>query len=135
MKQLITIFSGWLLLLTVSSVFAENPTFNCQISGKNNCIQHFKKNPIALHNISHQRLITATFYSGSLRDNIVRTAHENGWSTVVWNAPEDYKWIGETRIAAATIQDIFRKLLTNYPLQAQFYNGNHVLAIVPRNLP
>ncbi len=78
---------------------------------------------------------SATLYPGSLKYNIVRIAQSFGWNTVVWNVPDDYNWVGTTTITATSFAGILRKLLLNYPLQAQFYQGNHVLVIVPRNLP
>lgn len=81
-----------------------------------------------------QRLYVATLATGSLRYNIIRVAREYGWNTVVWNAPEDYLWVGQTHIAASNLQNIMQQILCKYPLQAQFYYGNHVLAVVPRNL-
>lgn len=74
-------------------------------------------------------------YPGSLKGNMVRIGKAQGWRTVVWNAPEDYRWIGRSVIYATSLQAALNKVLVNYPLQAQFYRGNHVLAIVPRNLP
>lgn len=78
---------------------------------------------------------SAMLYQGSLRHNIIRIAHNYGWDTVVWTAPEDYLWSGYARVTGNSLQELFSKILIKYPLQAQFYSGNHVLAIVPRNLP
>lgn len=79
--------------------------------------------------------VTITLYPGSLEYNIIRIAKNHGWSSVVWNYPADFQWVGLTHITAPSLQAAFIKLLSNYPLQAQFYHGNHVLAIAPRNLP
>ncbi len=89
---------------------------------------------------SHNKIVyyhppSATLYPGSLKYNIVRIAQSFGWNTVVWSAPNDYSWVGTTTITASSFAGILRKLLVNYPLQAQFYQGNHVLVIAPRNLP
>lgn len=78
---------------------------------------------------------SAMMYQGSLRHNIIRIAHNYGWDTVVWNNQEDYLWSGNARITGNSLAEVFSKILIKYPLQAQFYSGNHVLAIVPRNLP
>lgn len=75
-----------------------------------------------------------TFYPGSLKNNIVRIARAYGWKHIIWNSAEDYHWIGKIRVAANDLPDILRKLLKDYPLQADFYNGNHVLVIKPRTL-
>jgi len=80
-------------------------------------------------------LYSAMLYQGSLKYNIIRIGHNYGWKTVVWEAPEDYVWIGTARITGTSLSAIMNKILRGYPLQAQFYQGNRVLAIVPRNLP
>lgn len=77
----------------------------------------------------------ALMMPGSLQQNIIRIGHHYGWQTVVWNAQDDYTWVGKATISSDSVQGILSKILVNYPLQAQFYQGNRVLAIVPRNLP
>jgi hypothetical protein len=76
-----------------------------------------------------------TMVPGSLKQNIVRIGHQYGWRTVVWNVPEDYIWVGRATVRGDSLSSIMMRILVDYPLQAQFYQGNHVLAIVPRNLP
>lgn len=76
-----------------------------------------------------------TLYPGSLKHNLIRIGHNYGWDTVVWNAQEDYLWIGTTTITGDNLEKMLTRVLIKYPLQAQFYQGNRVLAIVPRNLP
>lgn len=73
-------------------------------------------------------------YPGSLQQNIDRLAREYGWPQVVWNVPDDYHWVGHVRVAANNLPDILRNILTNYPLQANFYQGNHILVIQPRTV-
>jgi hypothetical protein len=80
------------------------------------------------------RPLTVMAYPGSLRNNIQRIAGYCGWQTV-WNPPCDYRWYGKTLIRGASLSDVFRKMLINYPVQAVFYRGNRILAISPRNLP
>lgn len=70
----------------------------------------------------------------SLKNNILRIAKQFGWPQVIWKAPADYEWIGKTAIQGGSIQVIFSKLLADYPLQAVFYKGNHVLLIKSRTL-
>ncbi len=82
---------------------------------------------------SDQTLLSVTVYSGSLKENIERIATHYGWPQIVWDAP-DYNWIGQTRIEGPNLFSILRQLLTSYPLQAIFYQGNHVLLIHPRTL-
>lgn len=80
---------------------------------------------------------TTTFnvvYSGSLKNNIERLAKQYGWDQVVWNAPSDYTWVGNTRINATTLPGVLNQLLADFPLQAVFYQGNHVLEIIPRTI-
>jgi hypothetical protein len=90
---------------------------------------------IATHRYQSERYYVAYLSPGSLKQNVVDIARRYGWQTVVWNAPDDYPWVGRTTIRGQSLQEIFTKILQKYPLQAQFYQGNHVLAIVPRNLP
>ena len=73
-------------------------------------------------------------YSGSLKDNITRLAQHYGWQNVVWAVPHDYEWVGKTDINAQNFPDLLRQLLRNYPLQAVFYRGNHVLLVRARTL-
>lgn len=89
--------------------------------------------PRASHPISAPCL-QATVYPGSLKKNIERIAAQFGWTQVVWNVPNDYQWVGQTNIRADKLPGLFTKLLKNYPVQAVFYKGNHILAISPRTL-
>lgn len=73
-------------------------------------------------------------YPGSLRGNVIRLSQEYGWPQVMWTVPDDYHWVGQVRVAANNLPDILRKILMNYPLQADFYEGNHVIVIKPRTL-
>lgn len=73
-------------------------------------------------------------YSGSLRKNIIRLAHHFGWLKVIWNVKNDYQWIGTLSLHGRSLPTILQHLLARYPLQANFYQGNHVLVIVPRTL-
>lgn len=72
--------------------------------------------------------------NGSLQQNIQRIGRENGWRNVVWDIPNDYQWVGNTRVVADNLEDALTKVLQNYPVQAIFYQGNHVLLIRPRTL-
>lgn len=93
-----------------------------------------KKNKIVSAYRRHRHLATAVVYPGSLRWNVERIAHRFGWGRVVWNLSDDYRWVGKTRISAHGVTGIFEKLLKSYPVQADFYQGNHVLVITPRTL-
>ncbi|OGT52716.1 MAG: hypothetical protein A3F17_03385 [Gammaproteobacteria bacterium RIFCSPHIGHO2_12_FULL_41_15] len=74
------------------------------------------------------------FTSGSLKDNITHLAKQFGWRTVVWQPVYDYQWVGTARFTERNIKHILAHVLQNFPLQAVFYEGNHVLVIAPRNL-
>lgn len=95
--------------------------------------------PISIHQYHHsssqQTRERYTFYPGSLKANITHIAREFGWRTVVWQPQYDYQWVGKTRIGASNIQELLTKVLHDFPLQAVFYQGNHVLVIVARNIP
>jgi hypothetical protein len=81
-----------------------------------------------------QTFNTLTFYPGSLKENIQRIAKECGWNVVVWKTPYDYNWVGTTHFVDSYLPDILHKVLNGFPLQAVFYEGNHILVIVPRNI-
>ncbi len=71
---------------------------------------------------------------GSLKANIFRLAKQYHWPRVVWNSDVDYHWVGNVQILNQDLPSIFRQILQNYPLQAVFYEGNHVIVINPRTL-
>lgn len=73
-------------------------------------------------------------YAGSLKANVIRLAREHGWRRVVWQDANDYRWVGTTRITSQSLTGLLGNILQNYPLQAVFYRGNHVLVIMPRTL-
>jgi len=77
---------------------------------------------------------THRFVDGSLRENIMRVASEFGWTTVVWDVPNDYLWVGETSFPQQDLKNILAVALNQLPLQATFYHGNHVLVISTRTL-
>jgi hypothetical protein len=84
--------------------------------------------------LSHKIQIGAHLAPGSLQANVRSLAKQFGWNQVIWNVPNDYEWVGDVTISAPTFKEILAKVLTNYPLQAIFYHGNHVLVISPRTL-
>lgn len=79
-------------------------------------------------------LVTVTLTPGSLLENIEQIARENGWTRVVWKNKKDYSWTSQTQITGESFADIMGKIMKNYPLQAVFYQGNHVLVIQPRTI-
>ena len=94
---------------------------------------HFKR-PSWSHDKERTQPVAFYMQTGSLRTNVKRIATRYGWYHVVWGVPNDYDWLGKTRIHGISLADAFAKMLDRYPLQAVFYHGNHVLAIMPRTL-
>jgi len=70
--------------------------------------------------------------TGSLRDNVIHIVDQSEWGRVIWNVPYDYRWVGNLTIHAISVQDALTQLLDQYPVQATFYEENHVVAITPR---
>jgi len=69
-----------------------------------------------------------------MRANIQRIAKQHGWKTVVWKSSDDYNWHGAAIVEGSSLPDVMEQILLDYPLQADFYQGNHVLVIQPRTL-
>lgn len=88
----------------------------------------------AVHRRRQHRVYHATVYPGSLQKNVRRIAAQFGWYRVIWNLPTDYHWVGTATISGNDFKGIFEKFLQGYPVQAQFYKGNHVLIVIPRQL-
>ena len=80
------------------------------------------------------RDITIKLHSGTVKSNIERVAAANGWSKVIWRTKNNYAWVGKTVIVASSFKEALAKALADYPLQAVFYENNHVLVIEPRTL-
>lgn len=97
-------------------------------------IHHHFKRPSWSQSKEHTQPVAFYMQTGSLRANVKRIAAHYGWYNVVWGVPNDYDWLGKTRIHGSSLADAFAKMLDRYPLQAVFYHGNHVLAIMPRTL-
>lgn len=75
---------------------------------------------------------TYTIYNGSLKRNVERIVRVSRWGKVEWALPYDYRWVGTSKITGDSVQDVLQKLLAGYPLQAVFYEQNHVIHIQPR---
>jgi hypothetical protein len=90
--------------------------------------------PHKVHHHHRARLHYVTLYPGSLKSNLVRISRAYGWKHIIWTSQDDYHWIGKIRVAANNLPDILGKILKDYPLQADFYDGNHVLVIKPRTI-
>lgn len=87
-----------------------------------------------LPNLTMPQRSNYSFAPGSLKENIIHLAKQLGWPTVVWQLPYDYQWVGSTHFHKTNIKAILQSVLQNFPLQAVFYEGNHVLVIEPRNI-
>lgn len=97
-----------------------------------NLVAHHK-----VHHVSrtgHHKKHWVTLYPGSLETNVIRLSKSLGWQHIIWLPSADYHWIGKVRVAANNLPDILRQILSDYPLQADFYVGNHVLVIKPRTI-
>lgn len=79
-----------------------------------------------------ERPVSYTLRTGSLKYNITKMVRQSGWGTLVWNVPNDYRWVGNIEISATSIQGALDQLLAPYPVQAVFYDTNHVIDIEPR---
>lgn len=77
---------------------------------------------------------STTLQPGPLRAQLTEIAQQWGWQQVVWQLPHDYQWYGHVQFKAGTLPILFSKLLAPYPIQAVFYQGNHVLVFVPRRI-
>ena len=84
--------------------------------------------------VRQKPLASIAVYPGSLKENIERIAAHYGWHQVVWDAPQDFMWVGYAQIQGDNLASVLHQLLTDYPLQAIFYQGNHVVYIHPRTL-
>jgi len=71
-------------------------------------------------------------HTGSLKQNVQEMVAQSKWGTVIWNVPNDYRWIGNITITATSIQDALDQYLAPYPVQAIFYKKNHIVSIIPR---
>lgn len=76
--------------------------------------------------------MVVTVHTGSLKINIQKIARQGGWHNLVWRPNYDFQWLGNVTITGRNVQDVMAKLLEPYPLQAVFYEANHVVAVVPR---
>lgn len=75
-----------------------------------------------------------TLHAGPLRPQLQDIAQQWGWSDMIWELPADYAWHGTTVFTAPTLPALCEQVLAPYPIQAVFYQGNHVLVFTPRRL-
>lgn len=113
---------------------AQSTTIPEEVTRVRNLPTYHESAPKIIYASPTHSLPSLTFYSGSLRENIQRVAKECGWDVVVWKTSYDYNWIGTTHFADTHLPIILHKVLDGYPLQAIFYQGNHILVIAPRNI-
>ena len=90
-------------------------------------------------NTAPKPMMLVRFQQSSLRANIQLLAQNcrHPWK-VIWKTPYDYHWITDSKsnpvIKGHNIKSIIGQTLIDYPLQAVFYRGNHVLVIQQRAL-
>jgi hypothetical protein len=89
--------------------------------------------PVRSHHPMRMHQQSVSLRSGSLRHNLSRIAKLYGWKKLVWLPSSDYQWVGRVTIREHDVYALFTRVLQEYPLQAVFYKGNHVLVIRPRN--
>lgn len=130
-----------IMLLSVTSfTFAGGPTpiatqeFQMFIPKVSPLALHTNKKSYLSHNKRHAEVRYVEIYTGSLKANVVRLARVYGWKQLIWLPTEDYHWIGSVRFSAQDLPSVLGKILEHYPLQANFYAGNHVLVIKPRTI-
>ena len=104
------------------------------------CQQYSGKGPMPPHactapynyQLNTPQPIVVKVVEGSLKSNIERIVDIAGWGKPIWNMDYDFKWVGNVTITGRDIQSVLSKLLDPYPLQAKFYESNHIVAIYPR---
>ncbi len=79
-------------------------------------------------------MFTVVAMPGSLKENVERIVAQSHWGTVVWNLPIDYNWNGTMTITAPDVQGAIAQLLANYPVQATFYDKNHIVSVEARRV-
>lgn len=132
------IFIG-IFLFSIFCCAQINPTQNLKdLPAFNKTLQQTSYKPAKLgkHVLSSPTSFVSvyTLYPGSLKENIQRLANQFGWTTVKWLAPYDYQWTGTTAVTATNLNQLLQKILPDFPLQAVFYQGNHILVIRARNI-
>ena len=89
--------------------------------------------PIAKQAIK-PRVFSVQIQSGSLKRTTSNLAKKFGWK-LLWHVPNDYDWTGTVTLKGNNLPAILRQLIgDNFPVQANFYQGNKILVITPRNL-
>ena len=80
------------------------------------------------------RVFAVQIQSGSLKRTTANLAKKFGWK-LRWKVPNDYDWTGTVTLKGNNLPDILRQLIgNNFPVQANFYQGNKILVITPRAL-
>jgi len=122
--MLFTLFLGFNIFYFAPALATGNPAGYSALP----TVTHAKKAVLA-----KPKMVTVRLNPGSIKTNIERLAHDFGWNQIIWQSSDDYNWVGSTEITAKDFPGVLMKSLKGYPLQAVFYQGNHVLVIVPRN--
>ena len=87
----------------------------------------------ALTSWSAPKLYAVQIQSGSLNKALKTLSIQFGW-TLKWQVPSDYAWTGKVTIKGHNLPEILQTLLKDFPVQANFYQGNRVLVVSPRAL-
>lgn len=78
--------------------------------------------------------VVAIVYEGSFKNNLERILRENGWNKIIWKLPNDYRWVGTSRICGPNLLSVVNTITESFPLEVTFYHANHVVTITPRTL-
>ena len=122
----------WLVLLslvacTTVAVGATNAPSRAMTKVKATIAPHASQTPSTRH-------VSITLNTGSLKSILTTVAKHYGWNIVVWQLPNDYQWIGHVTVQADNVPDLMRKILADFPVQAVFYQGNHVVVFKARSI-
>lgn len=125
------------------STFYNPTTSNAQLGkgSQSTCQPYLGKGPLPAQPcvavgkvvaVEAHKPMAVSIRSGSLKGNVEKIVRQGGWGEPIWRPGYDYNWIGNVTITGQNVQDVLAKLLEPYPLQAVFYQSNHVVAIQPR---
>ncbi len=59
-------------------------------------------------------------YPGSLKENIERIAAHYGWHQVVWDAPQDFRWVGYAQIQGENLSSSFTSIIRRLSFASDF---------------
>ncbi len=100
--------------------------------GKGDCTPPLPKAPVRVVHAPVHHDLRVNLYTGSLKNNVESIVRRSHWGRVIWTLPYDFKWVGNINMTGPDAMSILAQLLKPYPVQAVFYDKNHVVAIVAR---